>query len=349
MKPAVPNRYALVALLSLGSCAAGPGSFTTRPARPIGWPDAVAPRISVEFAYHGLDDADREPGFLRSVGRALFGMEARILRSPYGVAVSADGTTLLIADAGEAAVHLLSLETCEHRVVREALDAPLRSPIGIAALPDGRFCVSDSSAGRVYVYTGNGSPIASLGSSAELGRPTGLAWDSVRGRLLVVDTVGGRVLALDPDDGRVLAASGRSGTAGGDFNRPTNLAVAPDGRVFVTDSMNFRVQVLDADLRPLSAFGLAGDVPGSFSKPKGIALDSDGNVYVVDAMFDNVQVFDQQGNLLIAFGQNGGGLGRLLLPSGICIGADDRIYVADSGNARVQVFRYHPLAPPDLP
>jgi len=345
----IPASTALALAPLLAACAAGPGTFINRPLEPIGWPDAEQPRISVEFAYHGSDDADRDPGFFTGVKRVIFGLEPVMLRSPYGLTTSADGSTLLVADAAQGAVHLIDLETCEHRVVREGPDGPLRSPIGVAALPDGRFCVSDSTAGRVYVFADDGSPQTALGSSSELGRPTGMAWDPYRSRLLVVDTVGGRVVALDPDDGRVLAESGRPGEDAGDFNRPTNLVVSPDGRVFVTDSMNFRVQVLDPELRPMSAFGIAGDGPGAFSKPKGIALDSAGHVYVVDAMFDNVQVFDQQGQLLIAFAANGSGLGRLLLPSGIHIDAQDRIWVADSGNARVQVFRYHPLPPATLP
>ena len=121
---------------------------------------------------------------------------------------------------------------------------------------------------------------------------------------------------------------------------PTDIFVSQDGRIFVSDSLNFRVQIFTPDGKFLNTFGIAGTGPGFFSRPKGIAVDSEGNIYVVDALFDNVQIFDERGNLLMDFGSIGENYGEFWLPSGIFIDDNDMIYVSDTYNKRVQIFRY---------
>ena len=111
--------------------------------------------------------------------------------------------------------------------------------------------------------------------------------------------------------------------------------------MFVTDSMNARVQILDQQTgQPRGVIGRLGDGSGQFSKPKGVAVDQAGHVYVVDAAFDNIQIFDQQGRFLLAFGSLGAQPGEFWLPAGIAIDPQDHIYVADSYNRRIQIFQY---------
>ncbi|MCH7632502.1 MAG: 6-bladed beta-propeller, partial [Planctomycetes bacterium] len=111
-------------------------------------------------------------------------------------------------------------------------------------------------------------------------------------------------------------------------------------KLLVSDSGNFRVQLLDLEGRPIRTIGQKGDGAGDFSLPKGVAFDSEGHIYVVDAQFENVQVFDSAGQLLMAFGREGTDLGAFWLPSGLTIDDEDRIWVADAGNRRVQLFTY---------
>ena len=113
-----------------------------------------------------------------------------------------------------------------------------------------------------------------------------------------------------------------------------------DGKILVTDSLNFRVQIFSSAGKYLDEFGEAGQMPGFFSRPKGIANDSDGNIYVVDALFDNIQIFSDQGTLLMDYGGPGQYFGKFWLPSGIAIDNTDKIYVADTYNKRIQIFQY---------
>ncbi|MDH5233431.1 MAG: 6-bladed beta-propeller, partial [Gemmatimonadota bacterium] len=137
------------------------------------------------------------------------------------------------------------------------------------------------------------------------------------------------------------------GAGPGEFRYPSFLAVGQDGKLYVSDALNFRVQVFDRGGTFLRAIGKQGDGPGTFARPKGIALDGAGHLYVVDAAFNNIQIFDGIGRLLLTFSQMGRGEGEVVLPLGLFIDEHDFIYVADRANDRLQVFQF--LGEPNLP
>lgn len=325
------------AWLLLASACAAPAEFLRRPPQPISWPSAAStPRVDLQFAYGGTQDAVRHPGFFGWLVSFAAGEREERFVSPAGLTVAGD--VLWIADPGAGCVHRVSLATGEHRHFAGSEANPFVTPIGVAALPDGSVFVSDAASSMITMLDADGEPLRSFGGPGVVGRPTGICFDEALGRLLVVDTVGCRLLAFDIE-GRQLAATGERGTAPGQFNYPTNLALASDGRVVVVDSLNFRIQVLSSELQPLSCFGRVGRGPGDFSNPKGVAVDSRDNVYVVDSMFDNFQIFDLQGQLLLAVASSGFGLGELYLPTGIHIDRFDRIFVSDAGNSRIQAMQ----------
>ena len=101
-------------------------------------------------------------------------------------------------------------------------------------------------------------------------------------------------------------------------NRGFNiLAFDRRGNLYVSDSLNSRIQVFDREGHFLRSWGKRGVFPGDFSQPKGIACDVRGYVYVVDSHFENVQVFNPEDKLLLAFGSEGNGPGEFWLPVGI--------------------------------
>ena len=116
--------------------------------------------------------------------------------------------------------------------------------------------------------------------------------------------------------------------------------VDKDGNVYISDTLNNRIQIFDADGKFISMFGKAGDAPGTFQRPKGIAIDSDGHIWVVDASQCNVQIYDKDGHLLAFFGYGGGLPGQFGLPAGIAIDKNNRVVVSDQVRGRIQVFRY---------
>ena len=85
------------------------------------------------------------------------------------------------------------------------------------------------------------------------------------------------------------------------FNRPTNLAVARNGDLYVTDGYgNARVHRFSAAGKLLASWGEPGTGPGQFMLPHGIAVDATGNVLVCDRENDRIQMFTADGRFIRA-------------------------------------------------
>ena len=192
----------------------------------------------------------------------------------------------------------------------------ISKPVGVAVDDSGTAFVADATLKRVFGYAPDGQLAIAIGHEGELQNPSGLAIDRQRRQLYVADAKKHQVLCYSAADGRFIRAIGKRGVEHGEFNFPTNLTVDREGRLYVADTLNFRIQVFDA----------AG-------------VDSEGHIYVADTSFNNFQIFDADGQILLFVGATGTGPGEFLLPAGLFVDDEDRIYIADQGNARVQVFQ----------
>lgn len=143
---------------------------------------------------------------------------------------------------------------------------------------------------------------------------------------------GQEVIKLSPD-GKVLMMLGKEGVSGSGndtFDRPTGIAIAPNGDIFVTDGHypnkheNARVMKFAKDGTFIKAWGHKGPAPGDFDEPHDIFLGGSQNrIYVADRRNNRLQVFDQDGNVLAAWTQFG-------TPSSVFVDKDDTIYVGAS-------------------
>ena len=211
------------------------------------------------------------------------------------------------------------------------------APVAVA-LGGGTVYVSDAELGIVARLDAKGAPRGSIGRGL-LKRPTGLAFDAARGELYVSDTGAHDVKVFDAA-GALARVLGRRGEAEGEFNYPTHLAFA-DGLLYVTDTMNSRIQVLEgASGRVERVFGARGLFVGNLVRPKGIALDSERNVYVVESYFDHLLVFDRLGRFLMGIGGLGTQSGKFYLPAGVWTDRLNRVFVADMFNGRVVMFQH---------
>ncbi len=254
---------------------------------------------------------------------------------PHALAMGPDGW-LAVADTSAAAVHLININTRDHRIIAGWHDERFASPVGVTWV-NHRLFVTDAQRHEVIEMDTTGTVHRHFGTE-DLQRPVGITFAHANQRLYVVDGDAHRIAVFNME-GKLEKFVGQRGTAPGEFNYPSHITSTAD-KLLIADSGNFRVQLIDLDGNGLRVFGQKGDGAGDFSLPKGVAVDSDGHIYVVDAHFENVQIFNQQGQLLLSWGQEGSGIGAFILPAGIAIDSLDRIWIADAGNRRIQVFQY---------
>lgn len=133
------------------------------------------------------------------------------------------------------------------------------------------------------------------------------------------------------------------------FQGGTGLSVGPDGLIYIADTWNHAVVVVNPNgtvVRVLGDRGNQTDITdagdsmneqGLFFGPRDIAI-SDDHIYVTDTGNERVQIFGIDGTFINAFGGYGEEDGRFIEPTGIAIAPDGTVWVADSGNGRLQVF-----------
>jgi DNA-binding beta-propeller fold protein YncE len=341
---ATPSRWIRWLVAGFGLAVAACATVPPAPETPrLVWPPPPAPP-RIEFVQSLATGEDL--GSERSAGRRLLDLlggsppTVDRLVEPMGIAVSDDGARVYVADHLQLAVFVFDL--AGRRVSRLGQE-PLGRPLGLAIDGDGRVWVVEQARRGVSVFAPDGRRLGFIGHPT-LERPAGIALDRGRRRLYVADagTLGSaaHTVKVFDWDGALLGAIGRDkGDGPGQFLFPTYVAVDRDGRLYVTDTLNARVQVFDPDGRYLATIGERGTAWGMFDTPKGVALDAFGNVYVVDSGWSNVQIFNQRRQVLLFFGGRGPLPGMLKNPTAIAIDRDNRIYVADHLNHRVEVYR----------
>ncbi|NPV49451.1 MAG: hypothetical protein HPY69_21110 [Armatimonadetes bacterium] len=132
---------------------------------------------------------------------------------------------------------------------------------------------------------------------------------------------------------------GSYGTGAAQFYHPVGICLDADGKVYVVEYYNHRVQRFDAVMGYLSHWGSLGSSDGQFSYPWGIAVSSESMLYVGDTLGsanNRIQVFQLTGSFVSKFGGYGSATGKFDTPRALAMDESDNLYVADSGNSRVQ-------------
>jgi len=302
-------------------------------------------KLSFERVLTSERDLRGKPGFWKKLVDVVAGEpEYKVMQRPYGVAVDSKGR-VIVTDPGLGGVHIFDIDQHKYRFLerKDAHKDPMLEPQCIALDGNDNIYVTDSKAGKAFVFAPGGKYIGVLGSlkggEGYFKRPTGIAIDRETQEIYITDTLRDKIFVMNPH-GEVLRTIGKHGADNGEFNLPTELLVK-NGILAVVDAMNFRVQTFDRKGTFQSVIGNPGDTEGAMFRPKGIALDSENHIYLAEGLRGTVQVFDRQGQLLYVFGGRGTALGRFQLPAGLFIEQNDRVFVVDSFNRRVQVFQYH--------
>ena len=207
---------------------------------------------------------------------------------PTGVALTADGR-LFIADTRNQRIRVISADgatVSTYAGIRffgfangSTTTARFRSPSGVALAGDGRVFVADSFNHRIRVISADGATVSTYagdgvegfadGSTTTAGfdTPTDLVVAS-DGRLFVADTGNSRIRVISADGASVSTYAGSGVTAqanasqlesetalGIDLSFPRRMTLAPDGRLFFTDTGSNRIRVIEVVSSTSENFG----------------------------------------------------------------------------------------------
>ena len=250
---------------------------------------------------------------------------------PRGVAVAADGR-LFVADTANHRIRVISADgaTVSTYAGDDAADfadgstttARFATPRGVALAADGRLFVADSSNDRIRVISADGATVSTYAgsgfgfangstSTARFIEPQGVAV-AADGRVFVADTGNRRIRVISADgatvstyagDGVQNFADGSTTTA--QFDNPSDVVVASDGRVFVADTGNRRIRVISADGASVSTYAgsatatqtnepqaLQAAVDIDLSQPRRMTLAPDGRLFFTDSGNHRIYVIE---------------------------------------------------------
>jgi hypothetical protein len=133
----------------------------------------------------------------------------------------------------------------------------------------------------------------------------------------------------------------------GSLNSPTGVVVAPDGTLFVADTLNHRILHMDASGKTSLTWGSFEEskndkiaAEGKFNQPWGLAISPEGFIFVSDTWNHRIQKFSLDGTFVTAWGGWGQGTDPYQFwgPRGVVVTPDGYLIVADTGNKRLVVY-----------
>ncbi|CAI8055239.1 RING finger protein nhl-1, partial [Geodia barretti] len=109
-------------------------------------------------------------------------------------------------------------------------------------------------------------------------------------------------------EGRFIASVGSKGSGRLQFDTPFAIAYNhTNNRVYVCDTLNHRITILNHDFTFHGSFGSTGSKAGQFNKPEGISVSRNGNVLVADFSNNRIKILDANGYHLSSITNTGAG------------------------------------------
>ena len=213
---------------------------------------------------------------------------------------------------------------------------PINSPVRLAVNNDGHIIVTEWYRHTVQIFDREGKKLESF-------RESNVKFSNPRSVPITADNC---ILVSDDHriqkismDGACIASVCVKGNKPLQFDTPDGIAISPvTGHIYVVESGNHRIQVLNPDLTFSFSFGSFGSAIGQFKRPCNAVIDNRGFIYVTDAWNSRVQKFSSDGKFVLEIGSAGSDPGKLSNPVGITIDASGLLCITEWNNSRVSVF-----------
>ena len=208
-------------------------------------------------------------------------------------------------------------------------------PVGITQDISGNVLITNKTySSKIVVISEDGHEITQIEDEQNrLRDPCGIATDS-KGNIFVTSSFYHCVLKYSPN-GMFLKSTGKIGRGKGEFQNPAGLHVTLDGKVFVCDTSNCRINVFNDELELLQEINLAECGIKQISHPSypyDIAFNSSNHMFISDTMNNCILVFGSNGMFSSRICDVDKERGQLKQPKGIAIDNDGYLFVSDSGN-----------------
>ena len=219
----------------------------------------------------------------------------------------------------------------------------LNKPYGVVITKNENIVAAEWSANCITILNKEGKKVKSFGTRGTKGTkegqftyPHGVAI-SQDGHILVTDNHRLQKLTFEGD---CVKSVGSSETGNGplQFDIPLGITVHPTtGQIFIADTGNHRIQVLNKDLTYSHSFGKQGSSPEQFNYPCDVTFDNEGYLYVADTNNHCIKKFTSTGQYISTFSSCGSNPGQITNPSSIIID-NNLLYVSEYGNNRISIF-----------
>jgi sugar lactone lactonase YvrE len=257
-----------------------------------------------------------------------------------------------------------------------ATDAQLDSPAGVAVDASGNLYIADThnqcirkvAGGNIATIAGSGSPGFSgdggAATSAMLNQPTALAvgpdgslyvadTDNHRIRKISFGSSGATITTVAGDGEQSFSGDSSTATLAG-LDSPNGVAVDAAGNIYIGDTHNQRVRVVDTAgvISTLAGNGnktFAGDgaaaTNASLAGPRGLSVDTLGNIYVADSDNNRIRLIAKTGTITTLAGNGSQGFtgdggpavnATLDTPRATAVAATGVVALSDTNNQRVR-------------
>lgn len=242
-----------------------------------------------------------------------------------------------------------------------------KSPHGITIDKKDQIWITDITLNKIYKLSPEGKLIKTFGEDYPVGMDLGLR---IRNKLPNFPVIMNENTFARPTDVTVLGdesfvvsdgyrnhriakfnANGKLewqvnklGRKMGEFNLPHGISSDAEGRIYVADRNNARIQVFNRNGKPIENWDQA-----EIGRPYGVEVGRDQNIYVVDGgdylngkrnnLTSQVIVLNKEGHVKERFGSWGKEEGQLKIPHDIAVDQVGNLYVAELMNKRLQEFK----------